>query len=417
VGTDGVMIHKLSNGMNLIVESMADVSSAAFCFLVPGGVARDPEGRTGTATVLNELLFRGAGDMDNRTVNEELDSIGLHRQGSASNTHNSFTGALVGDNLLRALELYADILCRPHLSDEQFELCRDLALQSLQSLEDDPRQKISLLSREHFMCYPFGRPAPGKPDELQQLGCDEVKTHWASQFTPKDTILAVAGKVDFEQVKGAVEKYFGSWQNQAAAELPPAKCQRKTFHQKKEGTQVHIGLMYPSVNYNSDDYYRALASVTVLSGGMGSRLFTELREKRGLCYAVFATHQVISDQGCVFCYVGSSPDKAQESLDVVTAELVKLADGISQDELDRAKVGLRASLIMQGESTSTRANLCAGDYYHRGRVRSLEEIENAINSLTLDEVIDFVNRCKPDNFTVATLGPKELLRAARFVMC
>jgi predicted Zn-dependent peptidase len=166
--------------------------------------------------------------------------------------------------------------------------------------------------------------------------------------------------------------------------------------------------MYPSVNVVHKDYYKALAAVGVLSGGMGSRLFAEVREKRGLCYAVGANHRVTGKFGAVQCYVGSSPDKAQEAMDVMIAELVKLADGITQDELDRAKVGLRASLIMQGESTSARAAACAGDYYYLGRVRSLEEIEQEIVSLTVDDVVDFARKHKAENFTVATIGPKEL---------
>ena len=403
-----VRTHKLDNGMTLVAECMAEVSSAAFGFLVPAGVACDPDNRTGTATVLAELVFRGAGVLDNRTLNEQLDSLGLHRHGGVSTFHSCFSGALLGDNLLGALAIHADILQRPHLNDHDFLTCKDLAIQSLQSLEDDPRSKISLLVHEQFFSYPFGRPAPGKENELQQLTCAETKAHWSSRFTPQGTILALAGKFDFGLVTEAVEKYFGNWQGSAPLELPDIGCKSKTFHEANDGAQVHIGLMYPSVHYSSSDYYNALTAVSVLSGGMGSRLFTEVREKRGLCYAVGAGHRVVGRQGAVFCYAGSSPDNAQEALDVMTGELVKLADGISQDELDRAKVGLRSSLIMQGESTSARAGSCAGDYYHLGRVRSLEEIEQAINAVTVDGVVDFVGRYRPKDFAVATIGPREL---------
>lgn len=403
-----VKIHKLNNSMTLVVESLADVSSAAFSFLVPAGAAYDPAGRTGTSSVLAELLFRGAGQMDNRTVNEKLDSLGLHRQGAAGCLHSSFFGALIGDKLLPALEIYADLLQRPQLAEEQFGLCRDLALQSLESLEDDPRQKISLLVREQFLSYPFGRPSVGKRDELQQLTAEEIKAYWASQFTPQGSILAIAGKVDFQEVVEAVERYFGDWQGEQPRELGQVVCQSKTLHEANDGAQVHVAVVYPSVYYSSEHYYKALIAVAVLSGGMGSRLFTEVREKRGLCYSVGAVHQVIGRQGAVLCYVGSSPDNAQEAADVMMAELAKLADGITQDELDRAKVGLRASLIMQGESTSARAGSCAGDYYHLSRVRSLEEIEQAICAVTVDEVVDYVSSHRPGDFAVATIGPREL---------
>lgn len=403
-----ILIHELANGMTLIVEPMAEVSSAAFSFLETAGVAYDPEGRTGTAGVLSEWLFRGAGEMNNRELNEQLDGLGLHRQSSVNSIHSSFSGAIIGDNLLRALEIHSDVLQRPHLAEDQFETCKMLSIQSLDSLEDDPRQKVLLLAKEQFLSYPFGRPEPGKRDELEKLTGEETKSFWASRFSPEGTILAVAGKVDFEEIKAGVERYFGGWKPKRLEIIAQGKAQKNVFHEQNEGAQVHIALIYPSIHFSHPDYYKALAAVTVLSGGMGSRLFTEVREKRGLCYAVGANHTIIGKQGAVQCYVGSSPDKAQEALDVMINELVKLADGISQEELDRAKVGLRASLIMQGESSNARAGSSAGDFYHLGRVRGLEEIEQAILSLTVDDVIDYIQCNRPDNFTVVTLGPKKL---------
>ena len=141
---------------------------------------------------------------------------------------------------------------------------------------------------------------------------------------------------------------------------------------------------------------------------MGSRLFTEVREKRGLCYAVGAAHKVYGPYGAVFGYLGSTPDNAQQALDVTLDEFRKLAGGITQDELDRAKVGLRASLIMQGESTAARAASCAYDMFRLGRVRPLEEIENAVLSLTVDDVMRYARRYAPKEFAIATIGPAAL---------
>ncbi|KPK75773.1 MAG: hypothetical protein AMJ79_09785 [Phycisphaerae bacterium SM23_30] len=403
-----IRIHKLSNGMTLVAEPMQEVSSAAFVFLVPLGVAYDPPNLTGASNVLAELIFRGAGDMDNRTLNDRLDGLGLHRHGGITSLFGSFGGALVADNLLEALKLYVDIITGPILSAEQFEACRELALQSLDSLEDDPRQKISLLVREKYLPYPFGRPAPGRREELQALTQQEVRKHWADRLTPAQTILAAAGKFDFEHLKQAVEEYFGSWSGPALEELEQLEQHNQVFHQPHDGAQVHVGVMYPSAAYRHEDYYAALAAAVVLSGGMGSRLFTEVREKRGLCYAVGVAHQVIGAYGAVQGYLGSTPERAQEALEVMLAELVKLADGITEDELERAKVGLRASLIMQGESTTARAIGCAGDYYHLGRVRSLQEIEENILKLTVDDVVNHARRFKPNDFTIVTIGPKEL---------
>ncbi|MBN2375237.1 MAG: insulinase family protein [Sedimentisphaerales bacterium] len=401
-------IHKLSNGLTLITEQLPEVSSAAFVFLLPCGVAYDPHERTGCANVLLELVFRGAGSYDSRALNLKMDNLGLHRNSGVSSVHCSFSGALLSDNLLEALKLHAEVFCRPRLDNDQFEYSRELALQTLDSLEDDPRQKIGLLAQEHFLPWPYNRPSPGVKDQLQRLTLNEVKDFWSHHYSPRNAIFAAAGKVDHQRLVTALEENFGYWQGQQITEPPRGKCKISKFHQPNEGAQVHIGVMYPSVNSEDKGYYAALAAVAVLSGGMGSRLFTEVREKRGLCYAIGAAHRVTGRMGAVHCYLGSTPERAQEALDVSLQEFTKLPDGITQAELDRAKVGLRASLIMQGESTSARALGCAGDFYHLGRVRTLQEIEQNIQSLTVADVVEHVQIHKPKDFTVVSIGPKDI---------
>ncbi len=403
-----VNIHNFPNGLTLVTESMPGVSSAAFCMLLPAGVARDPQNRTGAAAVLSDLVFRGAGEYDNRTLNIRLDNLGIQRNASVASLHTNFSAALISDKLEEALALYAGIVRTPRLEEQNFLACKDLAVQNIDSLEDDPRQKISLLIREKYFPYPFGRPDCGKKEELRDLDIRELQSFWKTAYSPAAAILAVAGNVDFQSIKTLVEKHFADWQGHAPNELTVNPTGRDYFHQSNEGAQVHIALMYPSVSYGHKEFYSALAAVTVLSGGMGSRLFTEVREKRGLCYAVSANHQITGPYASVRAYVGSSPEQAQQAFDVMLHELQILHQGITENELDRAKIGLRASLIMAGESTSARASACARDLYYLGRVRSLEEIDSAIQSLSVRDVLDHVTAFQPERYTVATIGPKPI---------
>ena len=155
-------------------------------------------------------------------------------------------------------------------------------------------------------------------------------------------------------------------------------------------------------------YYETMAAVTVLSGSMSSRLFTEVREKRGLCYAVGARYHTLKEHAGVSCYAGTTPDKAQQTLEVTWEQFCRLKDGITEDELQRAKVGLKSSLIMQSESTGARSAGIAGDYYLLGRVRSLEEIRDAIEDLTVASVMDFLHEHPFETFTAVTIGPREI---------
>jgi predicted Zn-dependent peptidase len=148
--------------------------------------------------------------------------------------------------------------------------------------------------------------------------------------------------------------------------------------------------------------------VQVLSGGMGARLFTEVREKRGLCYSVYASYQTFKDRACVLCYAGTTNERAQETLDVTMNELRRLQEGITPDEVERVQAGLKSSVIMQEESTSARAGVLASDWYYLGRVRPIEEIQAAIDGLTADTIVRHVRDYPARNCTVVTLGPTAL---------
>jgi predicted Zn-dependent peptidase len=176
----------------------------------------------------------------------------------------------------------------------------------------------------------------------------------------------------------------------------------------KDTQQTQIAIAYPSVPIGDPDYYAALGAVNVLSGGMSARLFTEVREKRGLCYAVWATYTTFKDRASVLCYAGTTNERAQETLEVTLQELQRLQEGISADEVERIQAGLKSSLIMQEESTSARAGTLASDWYYLGRVRTPEEIHSAIDALTPRKIVNHLRRHPPRDFTIVTLGPKAL---------
>jgi predicted Zn-dependent peptidase len=156
------------------------------------------------------------------------------------------------------------------------------------------------------------------------------------------------------------------------------------------------------------DYYNARAAAAVLSGGMSSRLFTEVREKRGLCYSVYAFHETFKTQGSMLAYAGTRAERAQETLDVTLAELTRLKDGIEDDEIDRVKAGLKSSLILQEESTGARAGAIATDWYYLSRVRSFDEIQAVIDGLTPAKILAYLERCPVRDVTLVTLGPSPL---------
>ena len=403
-----VYTHQLANGFVLVTEHMEAVSSASFTFLLPAGAQYDPADGLGSSSVLLDWLFRGAGDMDSRQLDSFLDGLGLHRESSVAIGYSVLGGALLGENLHQALEAYAAVIRRPHLPAEQLDFSRQLVLQQLASQEDDPRSKLMAELRKRHFPEPLGRNPLGDHEQLSALGSSTVADFYKKSYFPEQTILAVAGCFDWPELREKVSLLFDDWAGQCAPELALGSAGPKTDHISQETAQTHIGIAYESVPPTHPGYYRARLAVAVLSGGMSGRLFTEVREKRGLCYHVSARHNVLKGRGTVLCYAGTATERAQQTLDVTLGELKRLGEGVSQDELDRAKIGLKASLVMQGESTSARS-VCAGtDYYHLGRVRSLDEISDAVDSVSVSDLLDHLQEFRPRDFTIVTLGSEKL---------
>jgi predicted Zn-dependent peptidase len=403
-----IQTHSISNGLTLIIEPMADVQSAAFSLLVPAGSNYDPPGQAGAAAVLSDWIMRGAGSRDSRQLSNELDNLGLQRNEGVGNSHISFTGATLAESLPQALRIYADIVRKPQLPTDQFEAAQTGVEQSLRAIEDEPRQKVMVELRRRCYESPWGIPSEGTIEGVQNLTPAVVKSHFERCAGPRDAILGIAGKVDVRAMKGLVEDLFGDWKARATPSFEIGPRGPARDHVKHESTQTQIGIAYDSVPYRDPGYYAAWAAVSVLSGGMSSRLFTEVREKRGLCYSVFASLNSLRDQGRILCYAGTTAERAQETLDVTLAELIRLGEGISQAELDRCKARAKSSLIMQQESSSARSSSIARDWYHLGRIETLDEVRDKIDGLTVGMLLEHLAEHPAKDFTILTLGPEPL---------
>jgi predicted Zn-dependent peptidase len=403
-----VFQHTFPNGLTLLGEQMGHVRSAAMNFLVPAGCAFDPRRHPGLASVLSDLITRGAGERDSRELTLALDNLGLDRDESVGVMHMRFWGSTLATNLPAALEIYADILRRPHLPEEELDAVKALALQELQGLEDEPRQKMFIELRKRHYPPPLSNDRRGTEEGVSSITLEDVRAFHRQHFRPHGSILSVAGNIEWEALRDQVGRLFGDWDGGAEPVLKLGRAGRKQGHLTKETTQTQIGIAYASVPIGHREYYAALGAVNVLSGGMSARLFTEVREKRGLCYSVWATYQTFKDRAAILCYAGTTNERAQETLDVTLQELIRLGKGITKDELDRCKARAKSSLIMQQESSSSRASSIARDWYHLGRVTTLDEVSDKIDELTVEVLLEHIAEHPAENFTILTLGPEPL---------
>lgn len=400
--------YTLGNGMVVLGEPMKAVATSAFGLMMPCGASRLEDGFSGASHVISDWIFRGAGNLNSRELSDSIDGLGLHRSCSVDSSHLTLGAVCESGNLDSALDIYADIVLRPKLDEKAFEPARQLAIESVLGLDDDPRQKVMIELRKRFYPRPLGNSTLGNVEDLESLTAESVRGIISENFNISETIFCVAGKYNFKALCAQLEKLFGVQEQRTCKAITVEDDGQHYKHIANAGAQVHIGLMTNTVRPAEAQYYDALAAVSVLSGGMSARLFTEVREKRGLCYAIGAKYHGLKEAAGIACYSGTMPDTAQETSDVIISEFKRLADGIREDELDRAKVGLKSSTILSSESSSSRASAIGSDYYVLGHVRSLDEIKAGIDRTSVSSVMEYLQANPFETFTGVSIGPRSI---------
>lgn len=403
------LLHReLDNGLTLLGEHMPWLRSAAFSFLLPAGTCFEPDGLDGLAGMASEMIQRGCGDLDSRAFLERLDELGVERGSSITSNHSSFSCAMPSNVLLETLGLYSDMVRDPHLPPDQLEDARQLSMQDLRALDDEPSHRcFSELKRFRYP-LPFGRISQGSREGLEAITQDSLVEFFRANYKPAGSILAIAGNFDWDQVCQLAERKLGDWTGTPKMTLPTLVTNCGSRHVDHSTNQIHLALAYDCASYESPEYYDARALVGVLSDGMSSRLFTEVREKRGLVYSVFASCFSLARRGSVLCYAGTTTSRAEETLQVLLETIHSLADGITEDELDRLKNRIKSSLVFEQESSVARSSQVASDWFHLGRVPDRDEVCARVDGLTCEGLSRHFCDNLPKNFSLVTVGSQAL---------
>lgn len=403
-----VQHHTYANGLTLLTQAMPHVRSATFALHLPAGLSREQHTQRGVGTLLAESIVRGAGPHGSKQLSVALDNLGVDRSESIGLFNLSLAAGTLGRNVPAALKLYAEVVRRPHLPEGELEAAKELMLLDLAGLEDSPQEKVMLELKRRIYPEPFGRNQYGTPETIESITIEDVRSYFKDHVRPHGAIFSVAGAIDPAEIEALVGELFGDWTGPERPDPVEETFTPTSVHLEKDTQQTQVALSVPSAPFTDVDYYAARGVVGVLSGGMSSRLFTEVREKRGLCYSVSAGHDTAQKRGALVCYAGTRIERAQETLEVLLAELHRLKDGVAVEELDRLKASLKTALVMQQESTGARASAMAGDWFYLKRVRSLNEIVTAVNAIDDAAIQRYLDRFPIRNPTVVTLGPTPL---------
>jgi predicted Zn-dependent peptidase len=356
------------------------------------------------------MLFRGTEHLDARDLSERFDALGISYEAYAGLEMTLVSAVMLGDKVPVAVDLLADVLRYPAFPQDAVENVRALLLQELRQREDQPAQKVMDVLRQSFFAgSPLGHDVLGTEETIRSIDRDALLGYWRDRYTANNVIISIAGKFDWPALVDQLERVTSTWFQGAGRMLLHEPQPRAGITLiERDTNQEHIGFAFPAVAVPDPYYYAAALFAQALGGSSHSRLFQEVREKRGLAYAIQARFDGLERTGLFRVYVGTSAERAHESVEVIVDELAKVQEsGLTQEELDLSKTRLKSQLVMRSESTSSRMVSNLRSWWFEQQLYSLEQIRDRVDRVTLQEIADLVQRLDITHHLAAVaLGPR-----------
>lgn len=401
--------HRLPNGIEMIGQHMPSLSSITFGLQFDAAVINEPEEKTGLAHLFEYMLFQGTKEKDARALNEAFESLGARKGATTGLESAQIWAQIVNTKFDETLALISELVLTSTFPKDELEQMRNIVLQEIRRRDDEPMSRIFELVRANFYHgTALARPLLGSSEDVKNIQRYDLRQFWKARYQPNNMLFAIAGKFDWQHVVKRLEDLFGDWEGKAtpSPEQRPAPAPRIAL-EHQEGKQEHLALMVPFANYTDPDYYSALVAAEVLGGNMASRLFVEVREKRGLVYSVSASTTANKHIGALRVYAGTTPEQARECLQVIVNELRKLEqEGITADELERAKIQLKSENVMRSEGSASRMGAIMRSWWFERKVRTVQEVKEAIDAVTQEKILDLLHRYSLlQPLTIAAIGP------------
>src|SRR5690242_7327448 len=386
--------HQMPNGIEMIGQYMPGLGSITFGFQLDAAVINEPEDKEGLAHLFEYMLFQGTKQKDARALNEAFESLGARKGASTGLETSQVWAQIVNTKFDATLQLINELLLTSTFPREELEQMRSIVLQEIRRRDDEPMSRIFELVRANFYRgTALGRPILGTSESVNQLQQPDLQAFWKARYQPDNTLFAIAGKFDWDHVVEQMQKLFGEWSGNtepSPEQLPEPAASIALEYQ--EGKQEHLALMFPFPKYTDPDYYPAMVVSEVLGGNMASRLFVEVREKRGLVYGISAGQMSNKHIGGMRIYAGTTPEQGRECLEVILNELRKLEqEGITADELNRAKVQLKSENVMRSEGSGARMGAISRSWWFERKVRTIQEVKQAIDAVTHEQVLQVLH--------------------------
>ncbi len=410
--SDAIRLTRLPSGLTVVTERMERVETVSLGAYVATGSRHETEAENGVSHFLEHMAFKGTQRRSAAQIAEEIEAVGGHLNAYTAREQTAYYVKVLKEDTALGADIIGDILTHPTFEPEELERERGVILQEIGQANDTPDDIIF----DHFQeaaypAQPLGRPVLGTESRIREMPRAVLTSYMRRNYSAGNIVVAAAGALHHEHILELVQKHFADLPAHAGTRAHPARYDGGEYREARDLDQVHVLLGFPSIGYADADYYATLLMATVLGGGMSSRLFQEVREKRGLVYSIYSFSSPFMDGGLFGIYAGTGESEAEELIPVTLDELRKIQADVKEPELARARAQVKASLLMSLESTGSRCEQLARQLQIFGRVIPTEETVARLNAVTLADIQRAAARHFRAAPTLAVLGPAERVPA------
>jgi predicted Zn-dependent peptidase len=417
---DGGVVRRttLPGGLRVVTEYVPGVRSVALGVWVAAGSRDEPPSQMGSAHFLEHLLFKGTTHRDAMAISAQIESVGGDLNAFTTKEYTCYHARVLDEHLPLALDVVCDVVLNATLHDHDIESERAVICEEIAMYEDDPGDLVhDEFARAMFGDTPLGRPILGTVDTITALPRSAIKRFYRSAYTPDAMVVSVAGNVDHAAVVRDVKRIF-TGRLDPTMEPRPARSGAKGSERGRRSVsepvrissrpteQAHLMLGAPGIRRGDDRRFAVSVLSTALGGGMSSRLFQEVREKRGLAYSVYSYAQSFADTGVFGLYAGCLPSKADTVLDVCLSELEAVArTGLTSEELQRAKGQVKGSMVLGQEDPASRMTRIARAELHDEPLQTIDQLLHRVDAVSAEDVHAIAQDLLTQSFTLAAIGP------------
>jgi predicted Zn-dependent peptidase len=403
----GVEVSRLSNGMTVATETLPQVESVALGVWVKSGARNERDDEHGIAHLLEHMAFKGTGSRSAWEIASQIENVGGEINAATSVETTSFYARVLKDDVPLAIDILADILSDSRFDPQELEREQHVILQEIGAAHDTPDDIVfDRFTETAFRHQTIGRSILGTPETVESFTSAQLRSFMERQYGAERMVVVAAGAIKHDAFVREVEARLGAFRGKVESALPNfAHYVGGDYREPRDLMDAQILLGFEGRAYHVRDFYASQILSMILGGGMSSRLFQEVREKRGLCYSVYAFHWGFSDTGLFGVHAATGRDDIEALVPVILAELEKAGDMIKQEEIDRARAQYRAGLLMSAESPASRASQIARQLLLFGRPIPMEELVDRLSKLTVERLSDLAGRLFSTKPTLTAIGP------------